>query len=161
DGVPGARPVQRRADGPSPLDLTGVATVAATAPHADQDFIDDRVRPLRARIVRRDPRAIREARRDLAHDRPLATIAIATAAEDDPESATRQLARGREHALESVGSMRIVDDDQERLARADLLEASGHGADGAERPGDRRRLEVERQSHADGTEQVHDVVLAD
>src|SRR5206468_8572611 len=57
--------------------------------------------------------------------------------------------------------MRVVDDDQERLASAHLLETPGHGADGAERPGDGRRLETEGQPHTDGPEEVHHVVLTD
>src|SRR5262249_30086784 len=160
-GVARARPVERRADRGPALDLTDVATVAAAPLHAYQDLVDDGVRPFRARIVRRDPHAIGEARRDLTHDRPLAAIAIAAAAaaEDAAEPAAGQLACGRQHALERVGRMRVVDDDQERLASAHLLETPGHGADGAERPGDRRRLETEGQAHTDGSEEVHHVVL--
>src|SRR5437867_11366906 len=161
DGVAGASPVERCADGGSPLDLAAITAVTPAAPDAHHDLVEDGLRAFRARIVRRDPDAIGEARSNLTHDRPLAAVAIAAAAEDDAEATSRQLARGCQHALERVGGMRVVDDDQERLARAYLLEPPGHGADGAERPRDRRRLQTESQPHAHGAEEVHDVVLTD
>src|SRR5262249_56162934 len=94
-----------------------------------------------------DHNATGEARGDLAQDRPLAAIAITAAAEDDTEAATRQLPRGRQHALEGVRRMGIVDHDEEWLARADLLEASGHRPDRADRLADRPRRQPHRQPH--------------
>src|SRR5262249_45264776 len=105
DRVTGAGPAERVGDGRAPVGLARVATLASTAPHALHDLVDDRVRALRARIVRRDPHTIGQARGDLAHDRSLAAIAIAAAAEDDGEAALRELARGGQHALERVRGM--------------------------------------------------------
>ena len=65
-----------------------------------------------------------EPRGDLAHDRTLAAVAVAAAAEDDAEPAARELARGGQHALERVGRVGVVDDHEERLAGPHLLEAA-------------------------------------
>ena len=46
---------------------------------------DDRRRILGARVVGGDDRQVGVARRDLAHERPLAAIAIAAAAEHDDQ----------------------------------------------------------------------------
>ena len=107
------------------------------------------------------PHAVAEPRGDLAHDRPLAAIAVAAAAEDDAEPAARELRAVVSDALEGVGRVGVVDDDQERLAGPHLLEASRHGADRREGLGDGGRLEAQREPDRHGPEQVHHVVLAD
>ena len=57
--------------------------------------------------------------------------------------------------------MRVVHDDEKRLAGPHLLEAAGHRAHAGERPRDGSRLEAKPDSHADRAQEVHDVVLAD
>jgi hypothetical protein len=134
----------------------------ATSPaRTDEDLVDDRLWTLRARVVRGDPDLVAQPSRDLAHDRPLGAVAIAAAAEDDRQPPAGQLARRREHTLERVRRVRVVDDNEKRLTGPHLLEAPGHGADGAERLRDRGRLEAQAEPGRHGAEQIHHVVLAD
>ena len=136
----------------------------ARGPHARSpggDLGDDRLRILGAGVVRGDPRVIREPCGDLAHDRALRSIAIAAAAEDHAQAARGDLSRRREHALEGVRGVSVVDDHQERLAGPHLLEAPGHGADRRERLRDGPWLEAQREPGRHRREQVHHVMLAD
>ena len=57
-----------------------------------EHVLDDRERLLGARVVGRHDRDVREVGRDLAHQRPLAAVAIASGAEDDDDA---PLARAR------------------------------------------------------------------
>src|SRR5436309_10668853 len=70
--------------GPDRDGAVGLGRVAARAgpgpPDADQDLADDRLRPLRAGIVGGHPPAVAEPCGGLAHDRPLAAVAVAAAA---------------------------------------------------------------------------------
>ena len=72
---------------------------------------------------------------DPAHERALAAVAVAAAAED-AEHARRgaMLARGAQDVLQRVGRVRVVDDDREVLALVDRLEAPRHLADGRAAP---------------------------
>ena len=103
--------------------------------------------PAMSRVLRRSSSAIacgsslrglslvtmtRSAKRrgDAAHLRPLARVAIAAAAEHADQLAACGSTRGpqrREHLLERVGRMRVVDDD-ERLPRRRRSAASGPAA---------------------------------
>ena len=62
--------------------------------------------------------------RDLAHHRPLAAVAVAARADDDDQPPRGHLARREQHLLQRIGLVRVVDDDAERLARVDRLEAA-------------------------------------
>src|SRR5262245_56117636 len=84
-GVAGAGPGERVRDGRATVGLGGPARVAARhGPHPGQDLVDDGAGRLRARVVRGDPHPIGQPRRDPAHDRALAAVAVAAAAEDHP-----------------------------------------------------------------------------
>src|SRR5215218_2917826 len=83
----------------------------ATVLDPGEDLVDDRRRVLGARVVRRDDRLVGQARGDLAHLRALAAVAVAAAAEDAEQAAGRQRARRREHVLQRVGRVRVVDED--------------------------------------------------
>ena len=88
-------------------------------------------------IVGGDDHAVRQSRRDLPHQRPLAAVTIAAAAEHDmqrPSSAPRR----REDVFERVGRVRVVDENGERLSFVDGLEASGNLSGGV----DRRQREI-------------------
>src|SRR5439155_18092614 len=99
--------------GPDRDGAVGLGRVAARAgpgpPDADQDLADDRLRPLRAGIVGGHPHAVAEPCGDLAHDRPLAAVAVAAAAEDDAEPPTRELPGRGQHALKGVRGVGVVD----------------------------------------------------
>src|SRR5262252_4207207 len=132
DNIAGAGPGQRALDGSFPVG--NCLMLREPTRDARHDVGDDRLRWLAPWIIGGDPHVIGEARGDLAHERPLAAIAIAAAAEDDGEPAARaaQLARGLQRTLERVGSMGVVDHHEERLPRLHPLEASRDGGDGAE-----------------------------
>jgi hypothetical protein len=96
---------------------------------ARKDLVDDGAGVLAARVVGRDDWDIGELGGDPAHDRALLAVAVATAAEDADQAARCELARGREHVLERVGRVRVVDEHRERLPLVDGLETSGHAVD--------------------------------
>src|SRR5260370_32819317 len=58
---------------------------------------------LRARVIVGDDDDIGAARRDLAHLRPLARVAIAAAAEDDDQALAHEGAKRRERLFERIG----------------------------------------------------------
>src|SRR5438093_10660099 len=81
--ITGFGPMQRRADCPGAVGLDRIpAGAGAGLAHADEDLVDDPLRPLRARVVGGHPDAVRETGGDAAHDRALPAITVAAAAED-------------------------------------------------------------------------------
>src|SRR4030095_4316994 len=91
----------------------------AGPPYPDADLVDDRLGPLRAWIVGCHPHLVAKTRGDLAHDRALGAVPVAAAPEHHREPAARQLARRRQHALEGVGRVGVVNHDEKRLAGPD------------------------------------------
>ena len=89
-----------------------------------------------------------------------AAVAVAAAAEDAEHAAGRQVARGAQHVLERAGLVRVVDDDGERLALVDGLEAAGDALDAGHALGDRLVGDVEQQRDGDRAEDVLDVEAA-
>src|SRR5882672_12060285 len=128
DYVAGPGPGEGAADCGLPVGNCLMPVHGQAARYAGGDLGDDGFRPLAARVVRGDPHAIAQPRGDAAHERPLAAVAIPAAAEDHAQASvsSHELARGLERALEGVGSVRVVDHEQEWLARLDPLEAPGH-----------------------------------
>ena len=64
-----------------------------------------------------------QPRRDLAHDRPLAAVAVAAAAEHHDDAAGGERPHRSEHVLQRVGLVRIVDIDRRAVGGgADELE---------------------------------------
>ena len=135
-----APPGHRGLDGPAAI---GHGLVPARGPGRDAglDLGQDRLGPLGARVVGGHPGEVAEPRRDAAHDRALAAVAVAAAAEDHAEAPARahQLTRGGEHALQRVGRMRVVHHHQEGLARLHPLEPAGHRRHPGERLADPSR----------------------
>ena len=73
---------------------------------------------------------VAHAARGLAHQRTLAAIAVAAAAEQrDDAAGGMQLARRGQQVAQRVVGVRVIHDHQERLAQVDALEAAGHGAE--------------------------------
>ena len=62
------------------------------------------------------------ARRDRAHHRPLAGVAVAAAAEDDDEPAATKGRKRRERLFQRVGLVRVIDEDRRAVLLADPLE---------------------------------------
>ena len=94
------------------------------------------LRVFAARVVAGDDHLVGERARDAAHQRALAAVAVAAAAEHAHELAVRvprgrcsrrhELAQRAQHLLERVGRVRVVDDDERLRAAAVALDAPGH-----------------------------------
>ena len=80
---------------------TSAATPSPARPDAREDLRDDRLRLLRARVVGRDDRAVGEPRGDLPHQRALAAVAVAAAAEHAPQPAARVSSRAARSTFSS------------------------------------------------------------
>ena len=102
--VAGPRLAQRRRDGQPPVGNTQSRHRA----HALLHIVDDRVRILRARVVRRHHGQIGELGGQLAHDRALAPVAVAATAEHHDDAARCERAQCTERALERIGRVRVV-----------------------------------------------------
>ena len=91
--------------------------VRAIAAMPGADVRDDAARIFGARVVVGDDDVVRELRGDGAHQRALARVAIAAAAEHDVQAAAAMHARGAQRFAQRVGRVRVVDD-RERHGRA-------------------------------------------
>ena len=89
---------------------------------ARQDCGADRGGLLAARIVVGDDDEIGAARGDFAHQRPLALVAVAAAAEDDDQPALGQRTQRREDLFQRVGLVGVIDEDRRAVAGADEFE---------------------------------------
>ena len=85
--------------------------------HALEDHRDDARRVLGARVVVGDDDAIGEPLGRRAHQRPLAAVAVAAAAEHDSHAAARVRAHGGQRLAERVRRVRVVDDHERAVAR--------------------------------------------
>ena len=89
--------------------LDPVLPVGRDAAH---DLGADRGGLLAARIVVGHQREVGEARGDLAHHRPLAAVAVAAAAEHHDQLALGERPQGRQHRLQRLGLVGVVDIDR-------------------------------------------------
>ena len=96
---------------------------------SDFNFFEDLERLLASGIVGGRDHSIREPRRRLAHQRPLAPIPVPAAPEDDQDAAPGEFPGNREDPLQRIGSMGVVHHDAERLPGLDLLESARHGGE--------------------------------
>src|SRR3954469_7073892 len=122
-----------------------------------EDRRDDRVRVLAARVVGGDDHDVGVVAGHRAHERALRTVAVGAGAEGDDDAAGRQRPRGAQHVVERVRRVGVVDEDRERLALVDGLEAAGHPDGVAQALGDRRVVDAQRAHGGDGPEDVEDV----
>src|SRR4029077_4309783 len=100
---------------------------AAGLLHSDNNVADNFQRIFLARIVTGKNGEIAEPPGDFAHYRPLgAVLGAATAKERDDAALGVQFARGANQAFERVISVRVIDNDQVRLALIDALKSAGH-----------------------------------
>jgi len=125
-----------------------------------EDLRDDRLWILGARIVGRDDHRVGQARGDLPHQRPLAAITVAAAAERADDAGVRQLAGGAQDVVQRVRRVRVVDDDGEGLAFVDRLEAAGDAAGLRHGAHDRLLGDTQAAGDCDGAQDVEDVEAA-
>ena len=99
-----------------------------------EDLPADRRRVLTARVVVGNDDAIRQAAGDLAHDRPLAAVAVAAAAEHDPQPRLGVRRDRLQDRLERARRVGVVDEDLAARRRArDPLHAPGHAFEPGQR----------------------------
>src|SRR3954454_16288317 len=147
--VAGLGHVDRLLDRRAAVDLDLDAARAAL-----EDRVDDRVRVLAAGVVGGDERDVRTLARDRAHERALGAVAVAAGAEDDDEAVLRERPGRTQDVVERVGGVGVVDEDRERLALVDRLEAARDA--GRMRQGIRDRVVVDPEG-ADGGDRAQDV----
>ena len=105
-------------------------------------------RILRARIVVGDDDLIGEFVGNGAHQRPLAGVAIAAAAEHAPQRAAAVFAQRRQRLGERVRRMRIVDHGQRLAAHLGLDDFHAAGRRGASAPAPKPRPRAARRAPA-------------
>ena len=111
-------------------------------------------------LSRGDDRNVGEPPADLSHDRTLAAIAIAAAAEHAEHAAGAEPAGCNQHVLEGLRRVRVIDQDREWLPLVDQLEPSGDALEVFDPGGDRARLDAEQPTGGRGSENVLDVEAA-
>src|SRR3954470_24980226 len=153
--VAGPGHVDRHLDGRAAVGLDLDPCVAAL-----EDRGDDRRGVLVARVVRRDDRDVGPLARDRAHERALGAVTVAAGAEDHDEAVLRQRTGGAQDVVEGVGGVGVVDEDRERLALVDGLEAAGDLGGVREGVGDRGVGDPQGADGGDGAQDVEDVEAA-
>ncbi len=88
------------------------------------DVIENAQRVFGTRVVVGDQHAIGQALGHFGHQRALAAISVAAAAEQAQQLAVRVRAQGFEHFLQGVRSMRVVDHHQRLVAPTQALHAA-------------------------------------
>ena len=120
---PGPAPADGLADGGAPVaDLEHLGR-SPRRPGEEAARIARRV--LGARVVVGDDQDVGQARRDLAHHRALAGVAVAARAEHDEQPPAVSGRRAAQRGRDRVGLVGVVDDDREVLALVDPLQAAG------------------------------------
>src|SRR4051812_4531358 len=103
------------------LDQLGPATGGAV-----EDRPADLGRLLAARVVVGDHHDVGVPANDLAHEGPLAGVAVASSAEDHDQPSSREGAQRGERGCERVGFVCVVHHDLEVLSLVDPLETAGY-----------------------------------
>ena len=114
-------------------DRLGPVADLARAGAAGQDLGADGLGALAAGVVVRDDDVVGKARRDAPHDRPLALVAVAAAAEHAHDPAGREGAQRLERGLQRIRLVRVVDDDEAAAHPAHDLEPALHALQLGER----------------------------
>ncbi len=144
----------------SPIAARRSSSTVAPGARAGDDLGDDRLRVLRARVVRRDDHDVGQLARRGAHQRSLAAVAVAAGAEDADHAPVAERARRAQHVGQRVRRVGVVDDEREVLALVDRLEAARHARRRAQAGGDRVVADAERARRGDRAQRVEDVERA-
>src|SRR5207244_8138534 len=125
----------------------------ARGTHALLDVREDAQRILGARVVGGEDDEVAPPRGGLAHEGPLAPVAVAAAAEDRDQPPARERTEHVERTRERVGRVCVVDHHGEARP-GDLLEPPGRRLRGREAARDRRRRRPERPGCGRGSQDV-------
>ena len=129
--------------------------------HALEDHRDDAVGVLAARVVVGDDDAVGEPFGRLAHQRALAGIALAAAAEHHEHAAARVRAHCRERLGERVGRVRVVDHRERAIRQPVAFHAARAARRSRRAPRATRRRRTARPKHAERDREVLGVERAD
>ena len=97
---------------------------------------------------------------DRAHDRPLAAVAVAAAAEDDDEPACDEGPQRRERLLQRVGLVGVIDEHRRAGLVADALEPARRAFEPLQRGEDGVGVASRREAEPGGDERVGDLEIA-
>ena len=139
-------------------DRLGPVADLARAGRAGQDLGADRRRLLAARVVVGDDDDVGLLDGDAAHDRPLAPVAIAAAAEHADEAAGGEGPQRIERRRERLGLVRVVDDGEAAALLADDLEPALHARQCCHGVDGRSRLGARGDGEAGRDERVLDLI---
>ncbi len=137
DDVAGLRRLQGQGDGGPAVGLDDERLGPA---HAGPDLLGDGRGVLAAGVVGGEDGEVGHPGGDLAHQRALGPVPVATAAEDDQHPPGPGHAAGAgQGLLQGVGGVGVVDQHREGLAPVDRLVAAGHRRQVRQPGGHRRR----------------------
>ena len=125
------------------------------------DVVEDLVRILRPGVVVGDEDDVGVLVRHPAHLGALRRVPVAAAAEDGDDVVRAGFANGFDGPLQSLGRLRVVDDDREGLALVHELHAPGRGLHRLDALGDDVQGNLHRDPGGDGGGYVGNVHLAD
>ncbi len=146
---------QARPDGREPVDDPEVRHAA----HPLLDVVDDGAGVLGAGIVGGGNRQVRAPDRDASHDRPLAAVPVAAAAEDDDEPASGQRPQRSERALERVGRVGVIAEHDARHV-GDPLHPARHLRRRREATHDLAQRPPESERARDGSQRIGHVEVS-
>src|SRR5439155_11380185 len=112
----------------------GIAGERAACPR--QDLLDDSHRVLAPRVVRGHDHDVAPGRRGEPHQRALAPVPVAAAAEHRHDAPRPEIAHRQEEGLQGVVRVGVIDQGGERLSLVDALEAPRDAGYRSQTPGD-------------------------
>ena len=124
---------------------------------AGHDLRRDHVAILAARVVVGDDGHVAQTLGNRTHERPLANVALATAAEHAQHARIGVRAQRRQGLLECIRGVCVIDDDQWCCITAEAVHASMDGLQLRQGVGDASRVMALRMQHAGDHQQVVDV----
>ena len=127
-----------------------------------QDRLTDQGRVFRARIVIGDNDVVGLVGGDHAHLGALRRVTVAAAAKDHDDPATRVRAGGAQKLVETIGCMRIINQDRSLVSRfTNLLEPPGNAAQCFQAGQNARLRDTIGQCNGGRAERVEDLELTD
>jgi hypothetical protein len=161
DNVVGPSSLERKVDGSGAVRFDGVVYLAGF--ESGLDLSKDCTGIFRARVVAGGNHEITSLTRGVTHFGSFRAVAVTATAKEGDDAAIAgddKLASECGEIAESVVSVRVVDDDSERLAGVDRLETAGHGFEMRNRVHEFAEADASSVSGSEGGEKIEDVDLA-